>query len=422
MEIAANQRRLQRVLTMFSLIMAGEAIFGLPFHVSRYFRPTYVEVFGLSQTQLGVLGSIYGFVAMFSYVLGGGLADRFSPRGLLAFSLVATGVSGFYLATIPPFAAMCLLFGFWGVSTILPFWSALIRATREWGGQEHQGAAFGVLDGGRGLLAAVLAMLALLLFAQLLPDGGDSATQEQKTIALQSTILVYTISCFVAAAFVWLFIPSSAPSPAKEDSRIRRSGYLGQVLRMPNVWLQAIIIAAAYCTFKGIDYYSQYARDIWEWSDVRSAGLSAFSSWMRPVAAVGAGLLADRWTSSRVVIGCFVLTGAAYVSFIFTAPVTASMWLLWSNVLISGLGLFALRGIYFALLEESHIPRHMTGTAVGVVSFIGYTPEIFMPLLGGWLIDQWPGSPTGYNLLFSFLCLASIVGIVATVILRRRYK
>ncbi len=143
---------------------------------------------------------------------------------------------------------------------------------------------------------------------------------------------------------------------------------------------------------------------------------------MRPVAAVAAGLLADRLTSSRVVIGCFLLTGAAYLSFIFAAPFTASMWLLWSNVLISGLGLFALRGVYFALLEESSIPREMTGTAVGVVSFIGYTPEIFMPLLGGWLIDQWPGTAIGYHLLFSFLCSASVAGIVATVILRRRYK
>jgi nitrate/nitrite transporter NarK len=407
---------------MFSLVFAGEAIFGLPFHVSRYFRPTYVEVFDISQTQLGVLGSIYGFVAMFAYLLGGGLADRYSPRGLLAVSLLATGVSGLYMATIPSFTAMCLLFAFWGVSTILPFWSALIRATREWGGQEQQGVAFGLLDGGRGLLAALLAMLALFLFAQLLPDGGVSATPEQKTAALRSTIFVYTSTCVIAAAFVWLFLPATAPGKHASRLPLQRSGYLIEILKMPAVWLQTIVIIAAYCTFKGIDYYSQYASDVWGWSDVRSAGLSAFSSWMRPVAAIGAGLLADRFSSSRVVIGCFVLTGTAYISFIFTTPREATLWLLWANVLVSCLGLFALRGIYFALLEESQVPRHMTGTAVGVVSFIGYTPEIFMPLLGGWLIDRWSGELTGYNVLFFFLGIMSIVGIVATVALRRLHR
>lgn len=405
---------------MFSLIFAGEAIFGLPFHVSRYFRPTYVEVFGITQTQLGVLGSIYGVVAMFAYVLGGGLADRFPPRRLLVFSLLATGVSGLYMATIPSFSAMCVLFGFWGVSTILPFWSALIRATREWGGTGQQGVAFGVLDGGRGLLAALLAMLALFLFSQLLPDGGVSATPAQKKAALQSTIFVYTIACGVAAAAVWFFLPTPPPSEKQESHPgPHRSGHLVEILRMPAVWLQAVVIIAAYCTFKGIDYYSQYASDVWNWSDVKSAGLSAFSSWMRPIAAAGAGLLADRSSSSKVVIGCFVLTASAYVSFIFVTPADVTLWLLWANVMISCLGLFALRGIYFALLEESRVPWHMTGTAVGVVSFIGYTPEIFMPLLGGWLIDNWSGGVTGYNLLFGFLGLMSLVGISATVMLRR---
>jgi hypothetical protein len=61
----------------------------------------------------------------------------------------------------------------------------------------------------------------------------------------------------------------------------------------------------------------------------------------------------------------------------------------------------------------------MTGTAVGVISFIGYTPEIFMPLLGGWLIDAWPGQRTGFDVLFGFLFGASLVGIAATMGLRR---
>lgn len=382
---------------------------------------------------------------MFAYILGGGLADRFSPRGLLAISLLVTGASGIYMATIPAFEQMCILFGFWGVSTILPFWPALIRATREWGGNKRQGAAFGILDGGRGLLAAVLAMLALYLFAQLLPDGGNAATLAEKRAALQSTIWVYAASCGFAAAFVWMFLPADPPRSrsigegiALEQSgsnksaaggsagnettagKAHKSSHLVEVLRMPAVWLQAIVIISAYCAFKGIDFYSQYASDVLGWSDVRAAGLSAFSSWMRPVAAIGAGLLADRLSSSRVVVGCFVLTTVAYISFLFATPGESAGLVLWANVLISCLGLYALRGIYFALLEESEVPRRMTGTAVGVVSFIGYTPEIFMPLLGGILIDQWSGGATGYNILFGFLAVMSIVGIVATLLLRRR--
>jgi hypothetical protein len=45
-----------------------------------------------------------------------------------------------------------------------------------------------------------------------------------------------------------------------------------------------------------------------------------------------------------------------------------------------------------------------------------------MPLLGGWLIDRWSGELTGYNVLFFFLGIMSIVGIVATVALRRLHR
>ena len=407
-----------RVVTMFSLIIAGEAIFTLPFHIARYFRPTFVDVFGFSQTQLGVLGSTYGVVATFAYIFGGPLADRFPARKLLAFALLVTGSTGFYLLTIPRFPMMLGLFAFWGASTILPFWASLIRATREWGGHDEQGEAFGVLDGGRGLVAASMATLALFFFSRLLPAVGE-ATLEQKTAALRSTMYVYTTVCFVAATFVWLFVPEPAQQETRERVAARKQGHILHVLRMPVVWLQALIIIGAYCVYKGGDFYSQFARDVWGQSDVHAARISALSVWVRPVAAVGAGLIADRISSSRVIIGCFALTAVTYISFILTPPTESMIWLLWGNVLATCTGMFALRGIYYALLEESSIPRQMTGTAVGVIAFIGYTPEIFMPLLGGALIDHWSGGMTGYQVLFAFLCLVSAMSILATLILRK---
>jgi MFS family permease len=190
-------------------------------------------------------------------------------------------------------------------------------------------------------------------------------------------------------------------------------------MRMPIVWLQAIVIVGAYCTFKGVDYYSQYARDIWGWSDVEASTLSTASTWMRPIATVAAGFLADRFQPSRTVIGAFVIAAIASFSMAVMAP-SSPAWLLWGTILVGCLGIFALRGIYFALLEESKVPLHVTGTAVGVVSFIGYTPEIFMPIIGGVLIDRWDGGITGYQILFALLVLACFVGIFAAWALRVR--
>ena len=119
-----ENNRWQRVLLIASLIMAGEAIFTLPYHVTRFFRPTFLEVFDLSATELGVAQSAYGIAAMLAYFFGGPLADRFEPRKPLAGSLWATALGGLYLATFPSVTGVMLVWGFFGLANILFFYAA----------------------------------------------------------------------------------------------------------------------------------------------------------------------------------------------------------------------------------------------------------------------------------------------------------
>ena len=185
---------------------AGESIFLLPFVLARVFRPTFLDVFGITNLELGVAFSVYGIVAMIAYFAGGPLADRYSARALMTTALVTTGLGGIVLTTIPSTQVMNVLWGVWGATTILLFWSAMLRATREWGGDHAQGRAYGLLDGGRGLLAALIASATVLIFATLLPVAPDIATLEQRSEAFSGVIWVFTGFTFVVAALVWLSI------------------------------------------------------------------------------------------------------------------------------------------------------------------------------------------------------------------------
>jgi predicted MFS family arabinose efflux permease len=91
---------MRRVVLIVTLIIAGEMVFGLPFHTARYFRPTLLDVFGFTNTQLGDLFAIYGIAAMLSYFPGGALADRYSARFLLCVSLFATAAGGLYISQV----------------------------------------------------------------------------------------------------------------------------------------------------------------------------------------------------------------------------------------------------------------------------------------------------------------------------------
>lgn len=155
--------------SLITLIIAGESIFFLPFVLTRIFRVTYLDVLGIDNTQLGNCFTAYGIVALVSYLLGGPLADKFSPRYLMTLALVSTGASGFLLAQVPSYNTLILLYAFWGLSTILLFWSPLLRATREAGGAGGSNMAFGLLDGGRGLSAALIATSAVSIFSALMP-------------------------------------------------------------------------------------------------------------------------------------------------------------------------------------------------------------------------------------------------------------
>jgi sugar phosphate permease len=124
---------------MAALIASGEMVFALPFVVARVFRPTLLDVFGLTNLQLGTAFSVYGVVAMASYFPGGPLADRFSARHLIIAGLLATALGGGIFATIPSLGPLTVVYGFWGLTTTLLSWAATLRAARAWGGEDSIG-------------------------------------------------------------------------------------------------------------------------------------------------------------------------------------------------------------------------------------------------------------------------------------------
>ena len=413
----------QRGLVIFSLICAGEAIFTLPYHVTRFFRPTFLEVFDLTATELGVAQSAYGVIAMVAYFFGGPLADRFEPRKLLAGSLWATALGGLYLATFPDVTGVMLVWGFFGLTNILLFWAALIKVTRSWGGDDQQGLAYGLLDGGRGLLAAVLASLGVFAFASAFPLGYDSATLTEKGVILRQVIYGYTIATAAVGVMVWFTLRGIEVETEKQHD----SGWataltqLRAVIKLKVVWLQATVLVCAYSSYKAFDQYALFAVRGHGLDEIDAAQIVTAGAWTRPVAALALGLLGDRFGISRMALVCFVLLIISHSLFAFTGQALGGLSMILLNTLVTGVAIFGLRGLYFGLLEEGQIPLAVTGTAVGLVSVIGYTPDVYVAAIAGYLIDQNPGL-LGFQHLFVLLLVFSIVGAVAAVAFTRQAR
>lgn len=392
---------------MLVLVIAGEIIFGLPFHLGRFFRPTLLETLSFTNTQLGDVFAVYGVFAMLAYFPGGALADRFSARTLMTVSLIATGLGGLYMATYPGPLGMAVLYGYWGISTILLFWAALIRATREWGGEASQGIAFGILDGGRGLVAAAFASIGIAVFAWSIPGEVSELSNAERREAFRNVILLYSASAIAAGALTWWAIPGDRKAVSEHSSLLKP---MFDVARRPIIWAQAGIIICAYSAFKGLDNYSLYGTQVLDLDEVEAAGLAALGGYVRPVAAVVAGLLADRYKSSTAILVSFAALTASFGFLSNAAPDSTGLSLIYANIFVSLFAVFALRAVYFALLEENRTPRSLTGAAAGMVSFVGYTPEIFFAPITGRILDANPGV-VGHQNYFLFLTGVSIAGI-----------
>ena len=227
--------------------------------MARIFRPTLLEVFGMSNTELGVYFSAYGIVAVISYLFGGILADRYPARNLMALALFLTSIGGFIMAFLPGAGIMTAIYAFWGFTSIFLFWAAMIRATREWGGEGYQGRAFGWLEGGRGGTAAIVGTIAFFIFYWFTPESAtplkDVPGTEKGLHAFQIVIISISVFTLLSGVMVWFLVPVSSPSkPLSErsdgSSLVFSAGRVIRLIKMPTVWMLSIMIVCAYVGYR----------------------------------------------------------------------------------------------------------------------------------------------------------------------------
>ncbi len=395
------------------LILGGEAVFILPFVIARIFRPTYLTVFEIDNTGLGSCFMIYGIVAVISYFFGGYLADRFAPGKLMGTALVLTAAGGVYLLSYPALLGLQLLFGYWGFTTIFLFWAPMIKATRLWGGETNQGKAFGFLEAGRGLVAATIGLIGVFIFANLIGAEVKEATMVDRQYAFQTVVLFAAIFVGLVGVLIFIFLrlPQTTAILKTERSKAVRDYII--CLKLPSVrWLMCIVLCA-YVGYKTTDFIPQYAADVLGENEVISANVATFLLYLRPLVALVIGFIATKKNPGLLMLFGFLTMGmvglvfaSGLVAFSFFAVFLISTFLL-------GLGVYGVRTLYFAVFNEGKIPVYLTGTAVGIISVVGYLPDIFMGPLSGYFLDYFEPS-TGHRLLYAFLFVMATLGFLAT--------
>lgn len=411
-----HDSKARRYFQLAIIVVAAGAIYPL-LYLRQNFEQSILESFSITLSQLSQCYAMLGVIFVITYMPSGWLADRISPRILLAFSLAATGLLGLWFSSTPSFTELQIIFAGWGIATGLTFWSAHIKAVTLLAHHDEQGRFFGILDGGRGLFEALLATIAVGWFAYAMETQHDSTSQ-----ALLEVIYLYVVVLLVLAPIVFFVLDEP-----KEQQAVKAAGEsesivadLKLLLSRSEIWFCAIIILCGYQMFWATYSFSGYLQNTFGMTAVAVGSITVAKLWMRPIGAATAGFAGDYLNREHVITVLMILAALALAALAFLPSSTAALLLI-TLILLVGILTYAVRGIYWATLDSCDVPDRIKGLAIGVISLIGYFPDIYLPLINAALLEAYPGR-TGYTIYFLGIALIGLVGAATAWQLGRKVR
>lgn len=418
-----SQEKFRKYFQFFLVVLAAGSIYPLIYLKGGY-QETILQVFNMTNAQLNSMYTILGWVFVFGYIPSGILSDRFSAKKLLAMSLFFTGLGGLWFAQIPSYEFVMAIFAIWGFFSVFTFWSAHMKIVKLLATEKEQGTFFGILDGGRGVVEALLASLALFIFSGIL---GSSLELLDKRAALIAVIYMYSAVLIVTAVLVWFFVQDDkkvlaldADKKEAVKSPAFKFSELGDLFKNKKVYLLGFIIFMGYAVFWTYYYLSWFLEVYVGIDPVSVAGTMVIVLWMRPVGGFVAGYLGDK--IGRTTIQMISLTGAAAcLVAISVLPVVGNQGLFQPLIILLGFFLYAIRGTYWSLLGDLKLDALIIGTAIGAVSFIGYLPDIILPTYNTFLWATF-GDMGGFNAYFISSAVLGIIGVALVFVFRNIVK
>jgi len=120
-----------------------------------------------------------------------------------------------------------------------------------------------------------------------------------------------------------------------------------------------------------------------------------------------------------------IAIGAVLLAISFAVYIVLPSNAIYLNAVIINfmLGLFfiyAVRSQYFAVIDDAGIPVNLTGRVSGIVSCLGYTPDLFMyTLVGSWMDNY---GRAGFDMTWAYAVVCAILCVFFSFILSRLIK
>lgn len=393
------------------LALGVSVISGLPFFRFDYYE-VYLSTYHLTNTQMGVFGTVIGVFGIVSYLFGGIVADGLPVKKIIVVSLTATGVGGFLHLLPLGFKGLLCIYALWGVSTTFAFWPACVKAVRVMSDKDSQGKAYGFFEGTQNIAGGIIALIAVVLF-----NFGASRMQNE-VLAMKYVILFYSFVNIAMAIFAFYVVKDD--KMVLSADRVSFKG-LAKVIKNPAVWIICLVSFCNHVFCLSIYYYIPYVTDILGAAVAFGALLGVFRKFGSIGGNVIGGYMADKFGTGRLMLLAFVAMLAGQILLLIT-PAKSSSIIIVSVLFVAILMFFHMNyAMAWTMMSEGAVPVEYSGTAAGLICTAGAIPETFVSILAGNIIDTHPGV-TGYRYFFYFLTAVIAFGLVLILIWRQYIK
>ncbi len=389
--------KLKRNIWRLVLItIAGSMIYGLPYFRS-YYYDAYLEAYNLTNTQMGMFGTMFGIFGMISYLFGGVVADMISPRKLMSISLVLTGLGGLLHLMHPSYGMLLFIYILWGFTSLFAFWPSLLKALRQLAGPDEQSKATGFMDGGRGIVNAIHLAVTLAIFNYFSKKASELA-------GLNGVIIFYSAVVILLGILLFFLM--------KEETQLEKAQKFNfkeviSVLKLPAVWILSLVLCCTYTMNIMFYYFTPYSTSVLGVAATGAAMVTMLAQYIRPLGCFTGGIAADRLGRSKVMYCTFTVMAICTAILAFAGGMSVPLFVVLCVVIY--FAMYAGYSLVFSMLPEGGVPEKAAGTAIGLVCTLGYLPEVFCPVVTGKVLDTL--GDAGYKPLFIGIMVIMIIGI-----------
>lgn len=407
-----KKRTIDKKWISFGILMLGAGtIYKLGFLKDAFYVPMQ-EFMGLSHTQIGTAMSVAGLISTFGFLASIYLTDRVSKKIMIPLSLIGICVCGICLSTFPSYPVFLLIYCLLAVCADMLYWPTMLKTVRLLGNEDEQGRMFGIMEAGRGLMDTIIAFGALGIFSAL----GSTAT------GLKMAILFYSVVPGVIGIIMYFLLePDNAPdtqtaNAAAKDVNANKRAWEGVVraLKNKNIWLVSFNVFFVYSVYCGLTYFIPFLEEAYAlpaalvgvYGIINQYGLKMLGG---PIG----GFITDKvlHSATKYLRIAFVIVGTILVIFSLLPHQSMGIFLGMFITLTISACVYSMRAIFFAPMDEVHVPREITGSAMSMGSFIGYLPGAFMYAVYGGILDKFDDL-TGYRIVYIIMAAFAAGGFL----------